>query len=162
MLLVRIDDRLLHSEVIYGCIPAFALKHLVVSSRESWLELADPRIVPDGVKLSLVDPYMVARLVSPDEVTLVVFGTLSDLALAMESGFEVRQVALANRAWRKGSALLTSTFFADDQEQQVLSTLLDRGVEVVVQRRPGEEAKAVDKGLLASLTPTPVDGKTIH
>ena len=150
---VRVDDRLLHSEVLYGCIPTWRPELVIIASRLPWLDTVDLGAAPDEVAFRVADPTDVARMLVPNMTILVVFGTLSDVRLAQQAGFEAGSVVLANRSRRGAGWTLTSTFYLDDDERNVLEELLKAGIVVHAQTVPASEAIKIDSSVLVSMTP---------
>jgi mannose/fructose/N-acetylgalactosamine-specific phosphotransferase system component IIB len=136
---VRIDDRLLHSEVLYGSLAAWHFDHIVVASALPWLESVDPTIVPGEIRVTVTSPSELSAVLVPDESTLIVLGTVTDLEVTMRSGLELPEVILANRAVRDDSVALSPSFFADPEELAVLRRLSEVGVRFLLQRVPSSE-----------------------
>ncbi|MBN1947807.1 MAG: PTS sugar transporter subunit IIB [Bradymonadales bacterium] len=149
---IRIDDRLIHSEVLYTLSQRPA-DHVIAASHLPWCDLANRSMLPPDTRLSTVDPMQVSQRILPEEDTLVVFGTLLDLRLAMHGGLAVESVRLANRARREGTHRLTDSCFLDADEWAVLVELVRAGTTIEAQLHPANPGIRLSADLLASLSP---------
>jgi mannose/fructose/N-acetylgalactosamine-specific phosphotransferase system component IIB len=148
---VRVDDRLLHTEVLYGCLEVLPVKHLVVASRLPAVASVDAGVLPEGVRLSVVGPDRVADCLVEGEDTLVVVGTPTDLAEALENGLRPGPVRLANRARRPETLDVSPSFRIDREELEALRRAVAKGCTVGAQRVCSEPVAPIDLDLLASL-----------
>jgi mannose/fructose/N-acetylgalactosamine-specific phosphotransferase system component IIB len=146
----RLDDRLLHSEVIYACLPAFGSRRVVVATTLPQRGGVDPAALPAEVTCAVVDPVDSVRAVgspdAPEVPTLVVFGTAADASAALAAGLAPERICLGNRARRAATAPLAPTYFVDDHELRLLRDLAAAGTELVAQRVPSEPARPVVLG----------------
>ena len=134
---VRLDDRLVHAEVIYACLDAWRPTRVVVATTLPWVQVLDPAVLDHQADLVVLSP---TELGGPriDEQTLVVLGTPDDLAGAIQAGFCPPLVRLANRSRRSGTRALSPTYYVDERERRLLSELQAGGMAVVLQRVPSD------------------------
>lgn len=146
----RLDDRLLHSEVIYACLPAFGSRRVIVATSLPQRGGVDPGALPAEVACAVVDPGDALRAVgsadAPEVPTLVVFGTAADASAAVAAGLAPGRICLGNRARRAQTAPLAPTYFVDDDELRLLRELAAAGTELVAQRIPSEPPRRVELG----------------
>jgi len=145
---VRVDDRLLHSEVIYACLPAYGVDRVIVSSNLEHAKSVDGAALSEPVALELVRPSALGARLSAlgDEAgdVLVVFGTPLDAEEAVAHGFEPSQIILANRAALEGSRRIAKTYSVSPTEEQALQRLAGAGISVLLQRVPTDEAVTLE------------------
>jgi mannose/fructose/N-acetylgalactosamine-specific phosphotransferase system component IIB len=133
----RIDDRLVHSEVLYGELEARVFGQLLIATRLPWVAALDLALVPPAVRAEVVVPEAVpAHLGSHD--ALVVVGTPAELAEAVAAGFRPDVVVLANRARHGEAQPVSPTVWLDEQEWAELTALAAQGLTLGVQRTPSE------------------------
>ncbi len=53
---LRLDDRLLHSEVIYACLPAFGSEQVIVATSLPTRDSVDASALPEGVGCLVTTP----------------------------------------------------------------------------------------------------------
>ena len=157
---IRVDDRLLHSEVIFGelgtpyCAEPHptSFDHLIIASDLPWFESIETDQVPIGVRVTLARLEDAADHVVSDESTLMVVGTLTDLRVVLQSPIEPTEIVLANRADRVGTVCIGDTFHADRIELGSLKILVEQGLPIFVQRVPTSPPQSVDAALLSKLS----------
>lgn len=147
----RVDDRLLHTEVLYAELSAQRYDQLVLASRLDWVAAADVALVPAGTRVDVIAPSELGDVLE-NGATLVVVGTVSDLAEAVALGFSPDVAVLANRARRGDAQPLSETFWADATERHLLGELLDRGAPpLVIQRVPSQPARPLTREALSAI-----------
>jgi mannose/fructose/N-acetylgalactosamine-specific phosphotransferase system component IIB len=133
----RVDDRLVHAEVLYGELQMRDFTQLVVASRLPWADAVDPALVSPLLRTALVTPPEVVSCLGGGD-TLVVVGTLLELREAVAAGFTPDVVALANRSRHPGARQVSPTFWLDADEEAALTSLLASGLVAGLQRTPSE------------------------
>ncbi|MBI4423112.1 MAG: PTS sugar transporter subunit IIB [Elusimicrobia bacterium] len=134
--LVRIDDRLVHGQVVEGWIPFLRADAVVVASQAA---AADPTQValmqlalPDAIALAVLSPRdAAAHLASPDcaqrRVLVLVPAPAEALAL-LDAGFPLKQLNVGGLHYSAGRVQLGRVIFLSDEDRQALRTLAQRGV----------------------------------
>ncbi|MCA9562288.1 MAG: PTS sugar transporter subunit IIB [Myxococcales bacterium] len=145
---VRLDDRLLHSELVYACLPVWKPSKLFVVSEPARLKFVDTSVV-EGLEVQVTTPGELAGLSDWSDGSCLVFGTPADLGAAIRSGVPVKQALLANRRQRLGARSLGPHYWVDDAEAAQISDWLRTGVDVVLQRVPSDEPVRVDSDATA-------------
>lgn len=154
LLLARIDDRLIHQQVVDGCcqdssVARLILAHDTVAADEaakSVFAAAAPKAIPTEI-LSVADAAR--RLGQLErggglESTILVTGTPQDMLRVVEAGCPISSVTVggmhknANRPTR-----LWDGFFMGADERDTLLQLQDRGIHVVFQTVPGAAGRAL-------------------
>lgn len=136
---LRIDERLLHAEVLYGWLPTLQPDRIVVAAEAQWHDLVDLTVVRESTVV-LVEPEKVPGLLRRSENVLVVFRTLADLKSAISHGLEPNRLVLGNRGQRDDTRRVSESFFVDEQEFLFLRQLITSGVEVVTQSVPSKSS----------------------
>jgi len=144
--LVRVDNRLLHGQVIEAWIPRLRVRLVVVADRES---AADPQIVDAlgplmgrSVAISAVDPD---RLTEPDLAakvsalpSLVLFRDVPTAARAFDRGFRFTSLNIANVHAGPGRRAVHPGVHLDDTDRALLASLAARGVALDLRAVPSD------------------------
>lgn len=144
-LLIRVDDRLLHGQVALGW---GALLHpriyLLADDRvaaDAWELGAYRAMAPEGTRVECRGPAALGREWGglPDrEGTVVLFRGLSELALALEAGFEPGgAINLGGIHASPGSQEILPFLHLTREQSGILKTLLARGHDLFAQELPG-------------------------
>ncbi|MBN2340237.1 MAG: PTS sugar transporter subunit IIB [Deltaproteobacteria bacterium] len=154
---VRIDNRLLHGQVVQFWIPYLKVEHLVIADD---IAASTPAMisvyrmaVPKRIRLSVVKISMLQSLLNEQqgtEKTLVVLGDVFDFARALMSGFECRCITLGNVHSAPGRERVTDAVFLSKEELAALTEYSQQGRLVEIQTFPGDVLKlrySDDKGV---------------
>lgn len=136
---LRIDDRLIHGQVIVGWLPVLAVSHLVVASekvaadplRQEMMSLS----VPPGVSLLFIAPGQPpADPIPPD--CLVVTGSPKDAWLCLQSGLVPETFNVGGLHARPGKTELLEALHLDQEDREFFARIIDRGLMPVFQPTP--------------------------
>ncbi len=147
---VRLDDRLLHTEVLYSCIHHWKIEHLILSSYLPLLNEMEPELsLPDGVtSISLTPDAFSLEQLGNERPTLILLGTPRDLLEIMNKGLKTTEVFLANREKRPKTVPLSETYHIDRDECIQLKTIQNLDVNLILQRVPALTPRLIHENLL--------------
>lgn len=142
-LLARIDDRLIHGQVVVGCCEPLGASGIV---------LVDDEVAQDALQQKLyraaAPPSVDVRFVAVDAArerleelastglldrVLVVVARALTMHRLHEAGVAFRSIQLGGAHAREGAHELVPGFFLDDEDRRALRMLLESGVEVFIQ-----------------------------
>ncbi len=154
--LARIDDRLIHGQVIHGWLPRLSVDLVVVADRE----LADSEdqqqiaclAVPDGVEVQFVAPDQVADAVADERMAIVLFRTPVEACEALDAGFRPACLNLGNLHFEPGKIQLRKTFCCSNRELDALKRIAGMGI--ALEYQPAPDLKRL------SLTPDDLPGQS--
>ena len=147
-LLVRIDNRLVHGQVLEAWVPALRVQALLVADDEAagdtFAQAAMGLALGDGLVLEVLTLAEAAARLGPGGPGPVV-GTLlllreveSAVALA-RAGVPLPRLNLGNVHFRAGRRPVSSTVYLDDAELSALEALGRAGCEIEVRAVPTEQ-----------------------
>ncbi len=151
--LIRIDDRLIHGQVVVGWVKALSIERLVVvndeiaknNMRRTLMEMA----VPAGLK---VDFYTVAEAVeaakdASQDRTLVLFSNPMDVETFAAAGGMVMAVNVGGMHFCDGKTQMSKTICVNSDDMKAFKALRQRGVELESRAVPGDLKESLDKVL---------------
>ena len=142
----RVDDRLIHGQIIEGWIRVLATTAIVVASdqiaqdpfQKSIMEMA----VPEDIKLYIIPVEETAGLIneltSKGENPLTLFSSLSDAERAVDAGLRPDTLNIGAVRYSAGKRKITSAIFLNSGEEEILLKLIRKGIKVKVQPTPKE------------------------
>ena len=107
MLWFRVDNRLVHGQVIEGWLPYVAARHLIVANDAMSADLLQQQIVslavPEQVAIHFVPvDALLETLACCGESSLVLFADCQDARRALESGVDIRALNIGNLHYAPG------------------------------------------------------------
>jgi mannose/fructose/N-acetylgalactosamine-specific phosphotransferase system component IIB len=149
--LVRVDNRLIHGQILEAWVPFTQASSIVVVDdevagdffRETVIRMAVPReveVIVSGVQEFARDyPYTTGQ----GKKTIILFSTIADACRAFSAGFKFDKLNLGNvhHDQSEGEKIrCSSCVFLDNNDIQCVVNLMDTaGVRVELQRIPQEE-----------------------
>jgi mannose/fructose/sorbose-specific phosphotransferase system IIB component len=150
VLLFRVDDRLIHGQVVVGWGRRLKADAIVVcSERVARDELARTMMemgAPADVKVEVLDPAQTAarfhRDAYADRAAIVLFETPAEALRLLELAVEIKTLNVGGMHFRPGKRQIMEGVSVDRADCEALNALAARGVKVFVQLVP--EARPVD------------------
>jgi len=144
---VRVDDRLIHGQVVVGCCEFLQVKRLVLANEEAADDPLQSRLfrsaVPPSIELEILSLEAAASYlrelerVADQKATLLVLESPEDVLRLVEDGLELSEVVLGGIHHHQKSREIWPGYFLDDTQLEALRALLRRGISVAVQSIPG-------------------------
>ncbi|MFA6315792.1 MAG: PTS sugar transporter subunit IIB [Elusimicrobiota bacterium] len=144
--LFRIDDRLVHGQVVEGWLPHLKAVEVVVVSdaaaKDETQSLLMRIALPDevGLKVLRVDeavPYLDSCSAAAHRVLVLAPGPRQILGL-LERGMRMETVNVGGMHYSAGKVQLGKAIFLSDEDKQALSEIGRRGVRLEGRAVPGE------------------------
>jgi len=151
--LLRIDDRLVHGQVVEGWVRALHINHLIVASDSVEADETQKALyflaVPHGVGLSTLTLAGAAEAWKAnrwkDERALMLVSTPQDVVALLHAGSPITSVNLGGLHYRTGRVQVLKGISLDDQDVRALKMLAASGV--LLEARPLPLDEPVDIAL---------------
>jgi mannose/fructose/N-acetylgalactosamine-specific phosphotransferase system component IIB len=151
--LVRIDDRLIHGQVVEGWLPHLRAEHVVVlvnhkdEVAEALMRMAMPPTVSlDIVPLAGAAAALAGAPVKAKRTLVLVPGPAEALSL-LEGGLAVKAVNVGGLHYTAGKVQLGRALFLDASDRKALAGIAARGVSLEGRALPGDPAEDVAAAL---------------
>lgn len=152
--LIRIDDRLIHGQVVVGWARALKIERLVVANdtiagnamQRTLMEMA----VPSGLKVSLLtiaQTVEFSRTAGPPERVLLLFGNPQDALLYVRSGGTLGSLNVGGMHFCAGKRQVCPTVCVDERDIQAFRDLKALGLELEVRAVPSDNREPLEKYL---------------
>lgn len=143
--LIRVDDRLIHGQVVMGWTQALGIRQILVADDETATNPVQKNLlllaVPAGVVadvLTIGDAARVVAASSSDIPTIVLVKGPSELRALYDAGMPMTEVNVGNVHTAPGRRRLTKEVHATDEEIAVWRSLAADGVRLEAQWLPGQ------------------------
>lgn len=156
LVLIRIDDRLIHGQVVQAWVRHTGADCIVVASDEvsedplqrSIMEIAVPApLEVEILKIKEVTSRVLAGYYNHHK-TIILFANPQDLLRAMDWGLEPQRVNVGGLHYFKGKRLLSSEVALNREEIQAFRMLISKGVILEVRAVPSDKGQNL-QGLLS-------------
>jgi len=148
--LVRVDNRLIHGQVVSTWIPHLKADRVVVVDEEAadspLIRAAMSMAVPPHLEVDILRPSEVewGELSQPDDRVLVLVRDVDQAESALRAGAPVRDLNLGNIHFREGRRPVSPSVFLSDEELETLDRIAASGVEVEARAVPSDHGVGLD------------------
>ena len=152
IVLVRVDDRLVHGQIVEAWVPFCKATCIIVANDEAKKNRIQ-RIAIESCGSTVLAinaegiEEMLKHVASEDinqERIIIIFSTLKDLIWAYHKGFRFSYVNIGNIHHHNGDGImLTPSVYLDKEDEDILQSLLKLGIEVDVRAVPSDRPVAM-------------------
>jgi len=150
--LVRIDDRLIHGQVVVGWVKALNIQRLVVvndaiaknSMQKTLMEMA----VPSGLKVSFYTVEESAescRMDAGKEKALLLFSNPSDVLSYVQRGGPLTTINIGGMHFCEGKKQVAKTVCVSPEDVSAFKELVRMGLELEIRAVPGDARETLGK-----------------
>ena len=150
--LVRIDDRLIHGQVVLGWARALKPDRIVVANdrvaRNSWERRFYTSSVPPHIRVSFLDLDETARQLLNNlfktELVMMLFESVRDVWIVVEKGVSLDDINVGGLHYREGAVELLPYVFITDEDRGYMRELVKRSVRLTAQDIPGNKPRVIN------------------
>jgi len=153
IVLIRVDNRLIHGQILEGWMPFTKATMIVVadnlaasnSFQKRVMEIAVPaevKLKVEGVEDAVLD---LKEDKFHDEKIMVIFSRLQDLVAAVRKGMFCSSINLGNLIYTSGKRQVTPSIALNDNDVDDLEALLRNGVHIDVRGVPRDKPAKIEK-----------------
>lgn len=146
VVLARVDDRLLHGQVVEGWAPHVGAEAIVVVSNTVCVDEGRCRLMelisPDNIELCVIPTADIKDVLSrftPFKIVLL-FSDLEAVLEVLELGVALEHVNVGNLHHLKGGVEVAPSVFMNSKDLEVLRCLADMGIMVEAREVPGSRS----------------------
>jgi PTS system mannose-specific IIB component len=144
IVLIRIDDRLIHGQVVEGWVNFLKATRILVADdtvaanvlQRSIMELS----VPQGLNVTIGGVEDICRQVRTPafdaERVILLFSNPTDVLRALKAGLECRTLNIGGMRYVPGKRKLLDVLAVDDVDLEALKEIVGRGIHVDIQTVP--------------------------
>jgi mannose/fructose/N-acetylgalactosamine-specific phosphotransferase system component IIB len=160
IVLVRVDDRLVHGQILEAWLPTTRAQEIVVANdgvaRDELQRMIMESAAPSSVDLTIDTVDGAAQLLLETAQLhirrIVLVDSPVDALRLRAAGVVITELNLGNMRARNVKASLSSSFFVCDQGLEAIRIMLADGVRVHIQAVPFEKSVELDAAACSCLT----------
>jgi len=146
IVLVRVDDRLIHGQILESWIPFMKAQCVVVANdalagdqfQRAILSMA----IPDRIKVRIVPVEETRGLQSDTELsglsTLVIVSSIQDAFRLRNNGIEFQRLNIGNMKGPETSRQISYSVWISADDERMIKEMIDQGLDVNLQSVPRE------------------------
>jgi len=147
IVLSRIDDRLIHGQVVEGWMKVIRVTSIIVVSnelaRDKMGQAMMSMAVPESVKVESLTIDDTAARYAVDrfekENVMLLFSNPRDVRILIEKGVKIGSVNIGGMHFSPGKRRVMSTLNVDEEDVRNILSIADKGIELEGRVFPGDE-----------------------
>jgi Phosphotransferase system, mannose/fructose/N-acetylgalactosamine-specific component IIB len=149
---VRIDDRLIHGQVVTTWIKKFDIEQVIIVNDEIAKDQVQTTVMqlaaPPGIKVVplTVDRFIAAYNSNPiKKSTMVIFANPVDVDKCLEGGFKITSLNVGGIKFVMGKTQITKAVSLNETDKEAFKKILARGVKVQIQMVPNDNQISLEE-----------------
>jgi mannose/fructose/N-acetylgalactosamine-specific phosphotransferase system component IIB len=153
MLILRVDDRLIHGQVIAGWVRPLGINSIVIASNklshDEWACNAYRLAIPDGIDFSCYTISECVRHIPKENKRriMVIVESVIEASELLKKGLVVKEVNVGGLGYREGTREIAPYIYLSTADIESVVYLHSRGVKVTGKQLPNSVAVDVVKKL---------------
>lgn len=149
---VRVDDRLIHGQVVTQWVKVFNTQHIIVIDNKVAKDKMQKNVLkfaaPPDMKVSVLSVDKAAQVWEKNQFgnknVFILFKDVMQIKECKEKGIDLKEVTIGNVSTVNGrKQVFKSTGFTEEEAKTVLE-LRDSGINVYFQTQPNDKKESVD------------------
>jgi len=146
IILVRVDDRFIHGQILESWIPFLKAQSVIVVNDalacDHFQKTIMSMAIPDRITLRIVPlddaPDLIDDKDLEEKRTLVIVSSIKDAYSLYSKGFTFSKLNIGNKSHGDSSKQVSYSVWVDREDLVMLKSLMDKGVDVSLQSVPRE------------------------
>ncbi len=157
MNLLRVDDRLIHGQVVAGWARPLGIQTLVLASdtiaQDEWACTAYSMAIPEGIKFLCVDLKKCTETVLSENAkrNMVVVASVPDAYDLINYGLPVKEVTIGGLSYREGTREISSYIYFAPEDIEATVQIYNMGIKIIGKQLPNSSPIDIAK-VLAGVT----------
>lgn len=141
----RVDNRLIHGQVVQGWLPNLDVSEVLVVSplavKTVFMQKMFRLALPSGYKLKVTEAKEAAQYAhQSEEKVFIVIESVAVLFQMLQAGFTPKKITLGNTQFEEGKKQYSPGVFLSDEELKDLKGLISKGIIVEMRALPSSLA----------------------
>ena len=154
--LVRIDDRMIHGQVVLGWARVLKPERIILSNDRiagnSWERKFYAASVPSQMKVSFLTlaetTTELLDNLTKNETALMLFESVPDVFKVIKAGVRFEEINIGGLHYRQGAEEILPFVFLTEEDKQLLRELVKRGITLIAQDIPGNSPKNINSAMV--------------
>jgi PTS system mannose-specific IIB component len=156
VLFLRVDDRLIHGQVVAGWARPLGIKMLVLASnkisKDEWACNAYRLAVPEGILFYCIGLKQCVTAVNENKLkTMVIVASVQEAHALLKKGLNVKEVTIGGLGYREGTREIAPYIHLLPEDIESVVRLYHRGIKVIGKQLPNSSPVDVVKKLAGVL-----------
>lgn len=153
MLILRVDDRLIHGQVIAGWARPLGIESIILASdricKDEWSCSAYRLAIPQGIEFSCVSIKTCVQSFdeSNKKRVMIIVESVREASDLVDEGLEVQEVTIGGLGYRETTRQIAPYIYLSSEDVKSVVHLYQRGIKVIGKQLPNSPRIDVVKNL---------------
>ncbi|UCG90960.1 MAG: PTS sugar transporter subunit IIB [candidate division WOR-3 bacterium] len=153
MLILRIDDRLIHGQVIAGWARPLGIESIILVSdrisKDEWSCSAYRLAIPQGIEFSCVGIKECVESLneSNKKRVMIIVESVQEASDLVDEGLEVQEITIGGLGYREATRQIAPYIYLSSEDIESVVHLYQRGIKVIGKQLPNSPRIDVIKNL---------------
>lgn len=153
MLIIRVDDRLIHGQVVAGWARPLGIKTLILVSDticdDEWTCNAYRLAIPEGIDFVCVGIHDCAEIYLEHKKTntMIIVASVREAYRLFEEGLTIKEITIGGLGYKEGTREIAPYIYLSEEDIEAVVQLFQRGVKVIGKQLPNSATIDVVKTL---------------
>ena len=153
MLILRVDDRYIHGQVVAGWARPLRIEVIILASdtisKDEWTCNAYKLAIPEGIEFSCVNIEQCTALVIEKEKKklMIIVGSVQEAHELLLAGLDVKEVNIGGICYKEGTREIANYIYLTPDDIKSVVQLYEMGVKVIGKQLPNSPSVDVVKML---------------
>ncbi len=153
MLLLRVDDRLIHGQVIAGWVRPLSIEKIILASniisKDEWACNAYRLAIPEEIEfqcMGISDCVENVQAANKKKIMIIV-ETLTEASQLVKNGFHIKEINIGGIGYKEGSREIAPYIYLSPEDIESVVYLHQKGIKVIGKQLPNSMPVYVVKKL---------------
>lgn len=148
ILFARVDDRLIHGQIVQAWLPELNIDEVVIPCSDDKMQHINKNLLrlslPFEYELTVLPPQRcVSYMLQSSKRMLLLMQSLQDLQPLLEDGLQIKSVNIGGMHFKPNALKLAENVFVDEQDKRTIKILHDLGIEIETRAVPSSKSISV-------------------
>ena len=153
MIILRVDDRYIHGQVVAGWARPLGIEVIILASnklsKDEWACNAYKLAIPEGIEFSCVGIDKCVTMVTKEDrkKLMIVVGSVHEAHELLLAGLEVKEINIGGVGYKEGTREITTYIYLTPEDIKSVVRLYEMGIRVIGKQLPNSPPVDVVKML---------------
>ena len=145
---VRVDDRLIHGQVVQAWLPELNVDEVLIPCAKGRASLLNETLLrlslPYEYKLTVLDSHACMQYARKSSRRIFILtGTVQELADLIEDGLQIKSINIGGMHFKENAQKLADNVFLDEQDKHFLKIINGLGIRIETRAVPSAKSISV-------------------
>ncbi len=151
MLILRVDDRLIHGQVIAGWVRPLGIQSIILASdkiaQDTWACNAYRLAIPEGIEFYCIDIKECIKSVHQNnkKKVMIIVESVKEASDLVQEGLKIKEINIGGLSYREGTREIATYIYLSPDDIKSVVHIFQQGIKVIGKQLPNSSTIDVVK-----------------